>query len=171
MANYVGVRLSRLIKERAYTAGRCTQLNSKLTGLKKEAAQCSKDLKRAEAKVVELDRMIATASAIDPADIKPIRSTPRLIDSKYGAYRRELIRVLKEAGGPVKVSDLIAHMATTFNLPMNTSKERTHARDSVRRPLNIFKEHGAVIRMPSHPDTQEGVWCWTDNYAGDDEGA
>lgn len=168
MANYVGIRLSRLIKERAYTAGRCTQLNSKLSELKKEAAQCSKDLKRSKAKVVELDRMIATASTIDPADIKPIRSTPRQPDNKHGAYRRELIRILKEAGGPVKASDLVTHMVATFNLPMSTKEERTRARDSVRRPLNVFKTHGAVIRMPSHPETLEGVWCWTDNYVCND---
>ena len=127
MANYVGIRLSRLIKERAYTAGRCTQLNSKLSELKKEAAQCSKDLKRSEARVVELDRMIATASTIDPADIKSIRSTPRQSDGKHGSFRKELIRVLKEAGGPVKVSDLITHMVATFNLPMSTSSERAPA--------------------------------------------
>lgn len=171
MANYVGIRLSRLIKERAYTAGRCTQLNSKLSELKKEVAQCYKDLKRSKARVVELDRMIATASSIDPSDIKPIRSTPRQPDRKHGAFRRELIRILKEAGGPVKSGDLITHMVAAFNLPMGTREERTRAYDSVRRPLNVFKTKGAVIRMPSHPETLEGVWCWTDNYVGDDRGA
>ncbi|MEQ1706557.1 MAG: hypothetical protein ABL867_11395 [Rickettsiales bacterium] len=171
MANHVGTRLSRLIKERAYAAGRCTQINSKLLELKKGVAQCSKDLKLAKAKVAELDRMIASASAIDPADIKPIRFTPRQPDSKHGAFRRELIRILTEAGGPVKVSDLIAHMAATFNLPMSTGAERERASGLVRRPLNVFKTKGAVMRMPSHPETLESVWCWTDNYVGDGDGA
>jgi hypothetical protein len=164
MTNHVGIFLSRLIKERAYTAGHCVLLRSRLDKLKKEVSQCAKEIKRANAKITDLDKKITAASAIDTSKIRPIRSTPRILDSKHGAFRRELIRILQEADGPVLIKDILNHMATVFDLPMSTNAERRRSLELVRRPLNIFKTKGAVLRLPSHPGSPEGVWCWTDNY-------
>lgn len=121
--------------------------------------------------LAKLDQKITTASTIDTSQIRPIRSTPRPLNSKHGAFRRELVRVLKKAGGPVQIGDLVRHMADVFDLPMDTQDERVRARDSVRRPLNLFRLKGAVIRLPSRPDSQEGMWCWAENYVAEIDGA
>jgi hypothetical protein len=172
MANHVGIFLSRLIRERAYTAGHCVLLHSKLEKLKEEVSQCTQEIQSTETRIAELDQKIIAASAIDTTQIKPIRSMPRQLNSKHGAFRRELVHILKEAGGPVEIGDLVSYMAEVFDLPMNTMDDRVRARDSVRRPLNLFKLKGAVIRLPSRSDSREGMWCWTDNYVNKpDQGA
>jgi hypothetical protein len=171
MANHVGPKVSRLIKERAYTAGHCALLRSRRVRLQEELSRLDQELLQVETRIVELDGKITAASAIDTSHIKPIRSTPRRQEARHGAFRRELVRILKEAGGPVSSGALLQHMVAVFNLPMSTTKERNRSRELVRRPLNVFKAKGAVVRLPSTPDTLEGIWCWTDNYVADDSGA
>jgi hypothetical protein len=170
MANHIGTRLSRLIKERAYTAGHCVLLRSRLDKLKKEASLCAKEIKLASAMIAKLDQKITSASAIDTSQIRSIRPTPRSPNSQHGAFRRELVRVLKKAGGPVQIGELVKHMAEVFDLPMDTQDERVSARDAVRRPLNLFRLKGAVIRLPSRPGSQEGMWCWAENYVAEIDG-
>jgi hypothetical protein len=112
--------------------------------------------------MAELDAGIGTLSAIDPAGIRPIQSTPRVISGERGEFRCEMIRVLKEANGAVGMRALVRHMVTTFKLPMETPKDRKRAGYLVRRPLNIFRAKGAVKRLPDHPDTGEACWMWID---------
>lgn len=170
MANHVGTKLSRLIKERAYTAGHCVLLRSNLVKLQEELFQLDQEIQQAETRIAELDGKITAISAIDTSHIKPIRSTPRRQEGRYGEFRRKMVRILKEAGGPVKSGDILKHMVAVFNMPMSTPQERNRSRELVRRPLQFFKAKGAVIRLPSTPDSLEGVWCWTDNYVVEDGG-
>lgn len=168
MANHVGTKLSRLIKQRAYTAGHRDLLCANRVKLQDELARLNQEIQRDEAMIADLDGKITAISAINTSYIKPIRSTPRRQEGRHGEFRRELVRILKEAGGPVNSGAILQHMVKAFNLPMSSAKERNRARELVRRPLNVFKGKGAVIRLPSTPDSLEGVCCWTDNYAGDD---
>lgn len=170
MANHVGTKLSRLIKERAYTAGHCALLRSSRDKLQEALSRLDQEIQQIEAKIAELDDKITAISAIDTAHIKAIRSTPRHLEGKYGEFRCELVRILKEAGGPVNSGALLQHMVAAFNLPMSTPQERNRSRELVRRPLNVFKTKGAVIRLPSTPDSLEGVRCWTDNYVVEGNG-
>lgn len=160
MANYVGTKLSRLIKERAYRSG---DLNS----LQKEADELSARLKKArgtirqQAKAIaKLDEQIETLSAIDPNDIRAIRATPRSLTTPHGAFRRELVDFLKKQRGPVKMDAIVDHMVKHFDMPMAPPDERLRTFQRVRRPLNVFKQKGAVKRLPSCPETGQGIWMW-----------
>lgn len=78
----------------------------------------------------------------------------------HGEFRKELIRLLKEADGPVYTDTLVVFLATEFKLPMTSQDDRTRARSLVRRPLQIFARNGAVKRLPSQADKLCGLWQW-----------
>ena len=130
--------------------------------------QSRASIRTAVARMLAVDTAIAQLSAIQPKDIRSIRQTPRMEGRKHGDFRRELVRVLKEADGPVWGKELIRHMAYTFNLPMDTFEQRTRASYLVRRPLNVFKEKGAVERLPTGGNNTEGLWRWRHNYEDGD---
>lgn len=160
MANYLGPKLSRLVRRRAYLAGeivgrekRVAELRSRLTAEEK-AVQDAKDHLQA------LDVEIERESALDVADIRPIRATPRTMDGKHGQFVRELIRLLKEANGPVDMENLVEPMALRFSIPFSTGEERKRAGYLVRRRLNKLREYGAVHRLPTVPGRRTGVWRW-----------
>lgn len=162
MANRLGTNLSRLIRERAYLSGTLPALEVRVSTLRADLKAANAALLAASSRMAELDAAIGALSAIDPVDIRPIRSTPRVMRGVHGEFRRELLRVLKEADGAVGMRDLVRHMATTFCLPMGTPADRERAGYLVRRPLNVFRSKGAVRRLPEHPDTGEACWIWAD---------
>lgn len=162
MGNRLGGKLSRLIRERAYLSGALLGLQVRASALRTELRATNAALRAANSRIVELDAAIGTLSAIDPVDIRPIRSTPRVMSGERGEFRSEMIRVLKEANGAVGMRALMSHMVATFKLPMETPKDRRRAGYLVRRPLNVFRSKGAVRRLPDHPDTGEACWIWAD---------
>lgn len=172
MANHVGSTLSRLINERAYTAGRCVKLRSIRDELQAKLQTTKRDIKRLEARLAELDLSITTMSAIEPSDIKEIQAMPRCIVMRHGTFRREMVSFLQSAGKSVTTGEIIAHMATKFDLPLGSPADRRRTRDAIRRPLNRFHEMGVVTRLESHDDSLQGVWCWKGDYeVGDGSGA
>lgn len=160
MGNRLGAKLSRLIRERAYLSGTLPGLQERVNILRADLKAANAALKVGSARLEELDAAIGVLSAIDPAGIRPIHSTPRVMSGEHGEFRRELIRVLKDAEGVVGMRALLRHMAATFSLPLETPTDRTRAGYLVRRPLNHFRMMGAVKRLPNHPDTGEACWMW-----------
>jgi hypothetical protein len=163
MVNYVGTKLSRLIKERAYTAGSLPIMEDAERNLEAQLAAAKSKIQVMRKRLAELDVSITELSAIKPSEIRPVRPIPRKLTSKHGAFRRELIRFLKEADGAVETSDLFKHMIEKFNMPYDTSAERRRTRDLIRRPLYTFEELGAIMRMPTTSSQGYGVWVWLDN--------
>lgn len=166
MANHVGTKVSRLIRERAYLAGSLPSLESRKTGLERDLAAATEAFEAAQKRLEAIDASITELSAITPSDIRPVRHTPHKLDAGYGDFRREMIRVLKETGGPVETAELFRHMAATFSMPNTTSAEKRKVRGLVRRPLYEFEKKGAVRRLPSVSDKGHGVWEWVDRSKG-----
>jgi hypothetical protein len=160
MPTLLGERLNRLIKENAYAKGKCMTLEAEITHLQQALKAKRKTLQAAKVAVARTEALIPRLSAIDPVLIRSIRSMPRTMQGKHGEFRKELVRLLQEAAGPVRTSDLVKVMAVTFQMPVSTSPERQRANSLVRRPLLTMLHKGAVRRLPS-PDAQGyGVWEW-----------
>ncbi len=160
MANYVGLNLSRLIKERAYLSGSLPSMQKEVVDLQSNLKAKENELAQSTDRLAELDKQIAELSAIDPNDIRPIKATPREMIGAHGSFRQELIRLLKSYDEPVSSGELIDYMAKKFGYQMNSTKQLRAARDAVCRPLNVFRERGVVERHPSLDGSQQGRWLW-----------
>lgn len=152
--------MSRLVRERAYLSGSLPAIETEVADLRAKLKAARATLKAATDRIQVIDTSIGQLSVIQPSDIRSIRRTPRREGSKHGEFRRELIRVLKEASGPVWTGDLVRHMADAFDLPMDTVEDRDRASYLVRRPLYVFKNKGAVERIPTGTPSSEGLWRW-----------
>jgi hypothetical protein len=163
MRNILGARLSRLVKENAYSKGKVVSLGVEIASHQSELKTMRKSFKTAQESVLRTERLIAQLSGIDVAQIRPIQSMPRVMQGKHGEFRREIVRLLKEANGPVRTSELMRVLIEEFQLPISTVEERTRAREKLRGPLLIMQKRGAIRRLPS-PDAQGyGVWEWVGN--------
>jgi hypothetical protein len=162
MGNLLGTKLSRLIRERAYVSGALPGLQERVSDLRADLKAANAAFKASSVRLAELDAAIGALSVIDPVGIRPIQGIQRVMSGKHGEFRRELIRVLKEAEGAIGMRTLVRHMAAEFSLPMETRRDMRRAGYLVRRPLNIFRVKGAVRRLPDHPDTGEAYWMWID---------
>lgn len=168
MANYVGQKLSRLIRKRAYAAGDRSTLLAGLHELQEQVSTLQIRIANVGSEIAELDKEITRLSAIDPSNIKGISIMPRTIVFKHGTFRREMINYLKSSARPVSTKEILEHMAAQFKIPMETSADRKKARDAIRRPLNHFHEAGAVIRLESGGFPSHGIWCWAEGYVEGD---
>lgn len=162
MANYLGNRLSRLIRERAYLSGSLPELQEDV-----RQAQTSLDAKvhrlnLAQQRLLDVDQQLRELSSIDPSKIAAIRRTTRHGHKEHGAIRRMIFDLLK-LGQPIRTTDLIRHMAPLFDWDLSTPKGRIYAIDAVREPLRRFKNKGLVERLPdgvSDNGQRIGVWRW-----------
>jgi hypothetical protein len=125
MGNILGARLSRLVKENAYSKGKVASLGVEIASNQLEIKAMRKSLKTAQESVLRTERLIAHLSGIDVAQIRPIQSMPRVMQGKHGEFRREIVRLLKEANGPVRTSELMRVLIAEFQLPISTVEERT----------------------------------------------
>ena len=163
MANYLGNRLCRLIRERAYLSGELPRLEA---AVKKAQAQLEKEtacLNQMLARIGDVDQSIHQLSCVDPTCITSIRATPRRGLGKFGDVRKALIDILKQKNGPITTVEIIQRMAPVFGWDLTTANGRLFARESVRRPLQIFQKRNAVERLPSHLTANQrncGVWRW-----------
>jgi len=167
MANYVGLKLSRLIKERAYLAGSLPSTQNEVEDLRANLKAKESELTQRTDRLADLDKQIAELSAIDPNDIRPIKATPRKMIGAHGSFRQELIRLLKSYDEPVPTGELTEYMAEKFGFQTNTAKEVIAANDAVRRPLNLFRSRGVVERYPSLDGSLQGRWLWVGDKEDD----
>lgn len=160
MVNNLGVKLNRLVKERAYLGGALPQLQNKAEELKVEYAAAIADLNVATIRWAELGTKIEKMSAINLDDIRKIRETPRKTDQPLGSLTRELIRVLKSIDGPITTGELVQYIVKLYGYPYNTQAERRATRNAVICPLNLFGKRGVAIRLPALEGSQQGRWQW-----------
>ncbi|HLP96848.1 MAG TPA: hypothetical protein VK149_00235 [Sideroxyarcus sp.] len=167
MANHVGVKLCRLIRERAYLSGSLPDLQKQIIEIKAQLVQARKKLRQAHEQLHLLDKGIASLSAMDTADIRPIRATPRKLVASHGAFTQELIKILSEGLLPVKTEAIIRHMAEVFDMPRSTPAERENTRRRITRRLRMLVEKNAVERLHDPSCNQGGLWRWIGSYGED----
>ena len=163
MANLLGYRLNRLVRERDYLSGELPRLEA---AVRKAQAQLETEttcLDQMLSRIADVDQSIRQLSGIDPAGIASIRATPRMGLGQFGDIRKTLIDILKEEDGPITTVELIQRMAPIFGWDLTTARGRLGARDSVRRPLQVLKQWNVVERLPNHLTANQrtcGVWRW-----------
>lgn len=160
MANYLGSRLSRLVRRRAYLAGDITKLEEQIADLQCELAAAEQAVANAWAELATLDSEIEAEPGLEVNDIRAIRAIPRATGGKHGEFVRELVRLLRDADGPVDMEDLVAQMASRFSVPISTGVERKRFGGLVRRATNKLRKKSAVVRLPAEPGKTTGVWRW-----------
>jgi hypothetical protein len=166
MANYLGPKLSRLIRERAYLSGTLLILQKEFDLIKLQLEAKATSASNASERLNELDKQIIELSAIEPLEIRAIRLTPRVMHGSHGSFRRELVWILQNTDEPISTGPLVQYMAEMFSLSLDTHQQRTCAREKIRGPLNILKKRGVVTRLPSLEGSTQGRWQW--NHAADD---
>lgn len=160
MANYVGLKLSRLIKERAYLSGSLSSTQKEVDDLRSKLKTKENELAQKTDRIAEVDKLIAEQSAIDTADIRAIRSMPRKMNGEHGGLTRELIAALKIVDKPVASGVLVEYLAEMFGYPMDTPQQRAKTRKYIRGPLNLLRKRGVVVRHPSLDGSRQGRWQW-----------
>lgn len=160
MANNLGVKLNRIIKEHAYLSGTLLQLQKRAEDLRVEYDAAIADVNTANDQLTELGKQIEKLSAIDLEDIRKIKETPRKTDQQHGTLTRELIRVLKSIDGPITSGELVQYIVNLYGYPYNTVTERRATRNAILGPLNLFSKRGVVMRLPALEGTRQGRWQW-----------
>jgi hypothetical protein len=167
MANRVGTVVSRLIRQRSYTAGDLNTIEKKLeeatTRLREAQVACraiKKEQRSILKKLSELDAEIARQSAIQVADIAARRLTPRRIRCRHGSINAALVDFLKHSGQSVTTTEVIQYMARTFDLPIDTPDDWRDAREWTRKKLKPLAKQGAIVRLHDPSDSLLGRWQW-----------
>lgn len=155
MANLLGNRLNRIIRDIAYTKGKILSQKIGTEEAQKRlrlAAQEFKDaraaMRGAEMHLSELQATLAAESDIPEQDIRAIRHWPKVLEAPYGAVIRELVRYLQAANAPLSTDDIAAHLIEKFNMPIATTAERVETRSTIRKRLRKLVKKGAVVRYP-----------------------
>lgn len=177
MANYLGSRVSRLVRFVAYGQGELDRLDQQDQALQASMAdlrQQRRALKRqrddllTRLDVVKLE--IGLLSNLDTNQIRAIHAQERRIIAPRGDISRALIDLLRVAKDPVPTSVLVKTLAGMFNVPMGTLQEREWMRRRVARQLRHWNERGFVFRHRGLAANDEVRWSLIDNDQAD-EGA
>ena len=162
MANPIGNRLSRLVRERAYLSGSLSGLEEEVRLTETTLVAKRRRLELTLQRLAEINQKITEISAIDLSKIAAIRRTPRVGKKEHGALGRTVIELMK-SGQPMSTVELIRFMAQPFGWDLSTIKGRKYAMDAVRQPLRRFKAMGVVERLSDGlAETGQlcGVWRW-----------
>lgn len=174
MANHIGTKLSRLIRERSYLSGEIERLEEAAQDLQREiealrAKRKTKvvELKRVRLRLVEVDDFIrADAPNIDPNDINVVRRTPRQSTGAHGTLVGAVVALLRSNLDAVSTIEVAEKLAPEFGLPWTTAKGRDYTLSRVRRILNNLKERKAVARASAATgEHNQPVARW--RWAGD----
>lgn len=142
MANHVGTRISRLIKEVAYLKGEIAALDvaagralDQMRPFAEQAKRLRAECRAARHHLSALETALAEEVDLSNADIRAIVRTPKQLGQPYGAYITELVRLLRSADGPLSTSAITAHMVGHFDIPKTTLVERNRTRWKIRQRL------------------------------------
>lgn len=168
MANYLGVPLARLIRQRAYQAGEINKVGERLEVLLENVQEIQRELELKQARkalleerLQETDRQIeAFANYLDVNDIRSIRPMPRSGQFQHGELTRFLVELLKSAEKPIPTSLIVQTAASYFGFSMATAEERDQSWRRIKQPLKIMSRKGAVKRLHDRDKNFEGAWLW-----------
>lgn len=162
MANPIGNRLSRLVREHAYLSGSLVGLKEEVRLAEANLAAKVGRLSLALQRLTDVAQSIAELSAIDLSGIAAIRATPRVGKREHGDLRCAIVDIMKH-GKPVNTAEMVQCLAPMFGWDLSTRKGREHAMHAVKRPLIVFRQKGLVERLPDHLSKNGikcGVWRW-----------
>lgn len=160
MANHLGNKLNRAIRDRAYAAGLVRQKADEIERLRAALDAAIVELEAAKAAVARWDEEITVMSAINLDDIRSIRRIPKSGLFAYGELSGMIVRILKEADRPISTQAIIAVVSEALGLPMDSAADREATHNRVRKRLQAYAQKGIVERLhdPSKPDP--GSWRW-----------
>jgi hypothetical protein len=155
MANYLGVPLARLIRQRAYQAGEISRVGERVGVLLENVQRIQRELEieqarkaSLESRLQETDRKIESfATYLDVNDIRSIRPTPRSGQFQHGDLTRFLVDLLKSTEKPIPTSLIVQTAASYFGFAMTTAEERDQSSRRVKQPLKVMSRKGAVKRL------------------------
>ena len=113
MANPIGNRLSRLVREHAYLSGSLVGLKEEVRLAEANLAAKVGRLSLALQRLTDVAQSIAELSAIDLSGIAAIRATPRVGKREYGDLRSAIVDIMKH-GKPVNTAEMVQSLARMF---------------------------------------------------------
>ncbi|MDS4015543.1 MAG: hypothetical protein RKP46_14520 [Candidatus Accumulibacter sp.] len=155
MANLLGNKLNRIIREIAYAKGEVlthkiaaekAKDRIKLAAAELKAARS--EMRLAEARVAALRPKLGEQADIAADEIRAIRHWPKLPTTSYGKIIKELVRYLQQDGEPKSTGEIVVHLVRKFGLPVGTNAERAETSSSIRKRLRKLVQQGVVARYP-----------------------
>lgn len=161
MALLISHDLARLIKARGYAQGRVTKAQSKAARLKVEIERLELICIASRVKVVQLDQEIKRlAPKINAEEIRA-RAKVRPRRWAYGALNGSLTRLLKEAAGELKTTDLVAWTAKELGISVASVEAYFRHHMAVLRQLDRWADLGLIERVHERNARGiEGRWRW-----------
>ena len=166
MAKYISNELANLIRERAYTKGDLSRLErdeSEALAIFVHQRQRIRDIRQQRkvvlARIGVLDAEITKQIPVDPANIRPIRSTPKS-GLKKGSIVSAIVRVLVASPTAVPTPDIVQALVSKFGWAYGSDGEKDIARRKVVQPLRVLVKKGAVQRLHDTTKNDIGLWMW-----------
>lgn len=160
MANYLGNKLNRAIRDRAYMAGLVRRKTVEIERLRSVLDAAIVELEAAQAAVAKRDEEITAMSAINLDDIRAIRGTPRSGLFARGQLSGTIVQVLKQAGQPVSTTTIIAVVSEALGLPIDSWAEREVTHRRIRKQLQVYARKGIIERLHDLSKSDPGLWRW-----------
>ena len=168
MANPIGYRLSRIIRQRSYAAGELEIIEEKIRKSQVALHEVQtahkallKEQKQLVTRLAELDAELVQRSEIEPSEIYARRQIPKRYSDRHGSVVATLVELLKNADAPLTTTQIVDIMAERFALPRTTPNERRYARKWVTTKLRVLVKKGAVVPLHDLTDNLTGLWRWT----------
>lgn len=170
MANHLGNKLNRIIRDIAYTKGELLSQNSVATKAMAQLKQSANEFKNsrsairaAEIRLAGLKTSLEEEMDVSIDDIRAIRHWPKLPTTSYGKVIKELVKLLQVAGEPMATGEIITYLVAKFEMPVGTNAERVETGSSIRKRLRKLVKKGVVVRYPEETvrDGQSvAYWQW-----------
>lgn len=170
MANHLGNKLNRIIRDIAYTKGELLSQKSVADKAKEQLVLSANEFKNARSairaadiRLAELQKALAEEMDVSIDDIRAIRRWPKLPTTSYGKVIKELVHYLQAAGEPKPTGEIVAHLVAKFKMPMGTNAKRIETSSSIRKRLRKLVQKGVVVRYPEET-VRDGhstaYWQW-----------
>lgn len=166
MAKYISNELANLIRDRAYSKGDLVRLEreeSEALAIFVHQRQRVRDIRQQRKVVIArlgvLDAEITKQIPVDPANIRPIRSTPKS-GLKKGSIVSAIVQILVASQTGVPTTDIVQALVSKFAWAYGNDSEKEIARRKVVQPLRVLVKKGAVQRLHDTTKNNIGVWLW-----------
>jgi hypothetical protein len=161
MANQFGIQLSRAIRSRAYATGSLDRKAKRVETLKAALKAAEQDLQEVRAQLEEIDKSLASLSAVNTADIRPIQHFPKSGLFKRGEMSNEIVRLLKASAEPIQTPVLVMLVSKKLGLPTESAEDWAITRRRVLKQLQAYARKGAIQRLYAQKTTEVGAWRWS----------
>lgn len=158
MANH-HPKLASLAKALAYRKGDFASLEKREDELVHALEEVRRKKGEAEQGIQQLSALIE-AFKLDPADVRHIRTTPRKTGSVHGLFRGTLVKILKEARGPITTAKILEAVRERNDTRINLPLSQRDALRKISRDIRTMRSFGVVVRYDSGSGNQPATWLW-----------